>query len=58
VLTLNAFGFDYLSNDTANYRDFVTLGKAVRDQLPEVEAVPVPPDQRAAIYGQTAHKET
>jgi hypothetical protein len=58
VLTLNAFGFDYLSNDTAIYRDSVTLGRAVKDQLPEVHEVPVPPAQRAAIYGAPRPKET
>jgi hypothetical protein len=52
LLTLNAFGFDYLTNETAKYRDSLALGVAVRDQLPAVEQVPVPQDQRAAIYGE------
>lgn len=51
VLTLNAFGFDYLTNDPARYRDTLTLGRAVRDALPEVVRVPVPRDQYDSIYG-------
>ena len=52
VLTLNAFGFDYITNSTKNYRPSVTLGIANTGQLPTTEEVPVPNDQYRAIYGE------
>ncbi len=54
LLTLNAFGFDYLSNDTARYRQTLALGRAAPGALPDVLQVPVPLDQYHAIYGTVA----
>lgn len=51
VLTLNAFGFDYLTNQTSKYRNSLALGVGVIDQLPHVEDVPVAINQRNLFYG-------
>ncbi len=51
LLTLNAFGFDYLTNDPSRYRDTLALGRAVAGALPEVIQVPVPRDQHGLVFG-------
>jgi Calcineurin-like phosphoesterase len=50
VLTLNGFGFDYLSNSVATYRESLALGVQVEGDLPRVEAVPIPPGAHNLVY--------
>jgi len=50
VLTLNGFGFDYLSNSVAKYRSTLALGIHQEGALPRVEEVPVPLDVYRSVY--------
>ena len=50
VLTLNGFGFDYLSNSVAKYRPALTLGVGVSGELPGVESVGYSIEDYLAVY--------
>ena len=50
VLTLNGFGFDYLSNSVAKYRPALTLGVGVSGELPGVERVDYPIEDYSSVY--------
>lgn len=50
VLTINGFGFDYLSNSAQKYRADLALGVFVPGKLPRIEQVPFSPEDYAAIY--------
>lgn len=53
VLTINGFGFDHISDSVRSYRPKLTLGVAVRDELPKVEEVPFLPEEHALVYPDT-----
>jgi len=50
VLTINGFGFNYLSNSVANYRPNLALGVAVAGKLPRVEEVAYLPEEYTIVY--------
>ena len=50
VLTLNGFGFDYLSNSVAKYRPDLTLGVSISGDLPRVESVGYPIEDYSSVY--------
>jgi len=50
VLTINGFGFNYLSNSVANYRPKLALGVGVTGQLPRVEEIAYLPEEHAGVY--------
>ena len=50
LLTINGFGFNYLSNSVASYREKLALGVGVTGQLPRVEEVPYLPEEYAGVY--------
>jgi len=53
LLTINGFGFNYLSNSVANYRPKLALGFAVPGQLPRVDEVAYLPEEHADVYPPT-----
>jgi hypothetical protein len=55
VLTLNGFGFDYLTNSVKNYRK-LALGVGVLDELPRVEYVSYSDQDYEDIYGQVSEQ--
>jgi hypothetical protein len=50
LLTINGFGFHYLSNSVHNYRETLAIGVHAEGQLPKVEAVAYLPAEYAAVY--------
>jgi len=50
LLTLNGFGFHYVSDSVQQYRKNLVIGVRRLGQLPEVEEVAVQPDEHAAVY--------
>lgn len=50
LLTINGFGFNYLSNSVANYRPKLALGVGVPGQLPRVEEIAYLPEEHAGVY--------
>lgn len=50
VLTINGFGFHYLSNSVVNYRPKLALGAGVPGHLPRVEEVSYRPEDYAGVY--------
>jgi hypothetical protein len=50
ILTLNGFGFHYISNSVADYRPNLVLGMGVPGALPKVEQVPYLPEEHMAVY--------
>lgn len=55
VLTLNGFGFDYLTNSVRKYSPTVALGVHVPGELPRVENIEVSAVEHAEVY-LTGHK--
>lgn len=54
VLTLNGFGFDYLSNSFQKYRPAFALGVFVPGELPRVEQVPYQLEDYDNLYRQSS----
>lgn len=50
LLTINGFGFNYLTNSVANYRPKLILGIGVTGQLPRVEEVDFLTEEHAGVY--------
>ena len=50
MLTINGFGFHYLSKSVANYRPKLALGVAVTGKLPGVEEVAYLSEEHAGVY--------
>lgn len=50
LLTINGFGFGYLTNSVTDYRDKLVLGVAQPGQLPRIEEVAYVPEEHAGIY--------
>jgi hypothetical protein len=53
VLTINGFGFNYLSNSTEKYRLRLTLGVGIPGELPRVEEVPYTAEEYANMHPST-----
>lgn len=53
VLTINGFGFDYLTNSVHKYRTTLALGVFVPGELPRVEQVPFSREDYDALYCQS-----
>lgn len=58
LLTVNGFGFNYLTNSAAHYRPRLALGVAVANELPRCEEVPYSPEEYAAIYLPSSNETT
>jgi UDP-2,3-diacylglucosamine pyrophosphatase LpxH len=50
LLTINGFGFNYLSNSVSNYRSKLALGVGVPGDLPRVEPVSYLPEEYTGVY--------
>jgi Calcineurin-like phosphoesterase len=50
LLTMNGFGFDYISNSVASYREKLALGVGVSGQLPRVEEVAYLSEEHSGVY--------
>ena len=50
LMTLNGFGFNYLTGSNANYRPKLVLGVGVTGQLPRIEEVNYQPEEHAGVY--------
>jgi len=53
LLTINGFGFNYLTNSVVNYRPKLVLGIAVTGQLPHVEEVTYLSTEHTGVYPAT-----
>lgn len=50
ILTLNGFGFNYITNSVAKYRPELVLGVGQPHALPRIERIPVDPAEHASLY--------
>ena len=50
LLTINGFGFNYLRDSVASYREKLALGVGVSGQLPRVEEVAYMIEEHAGVY--------
>lgn len=50
LMTINGFGFHYLTNSVANYRQKLVLCVGITGQLPRIEEVDYLPEEHAGVY--------